>query len=54
MSYTRGPGVQHWHSIDTLGYGLDPTISGYSTWPSASLAIYCPLLVKSRSVVRRL
>lgn len=56
MSYVRGPGVQHWHSIDNLNSGTigaqNPFAGG--TWPTANLAIYVPLVVKQRVVVKQL
>lgn len=54
MSYTAGPGVLHWHSIDTLiGSPLAPQagITGAGAWPSANLAIYVPVIVRHRVVV---
>jgi hypothetical protein len=56
VSYTRGPGVQHWHSIDTMNDGLvaPQTIFGSAAWPTADLAIYSPVIVRSRSVVKQL
>lgn len=58
MSYTRGPGVQHWHSIDTMGVDsvtsrIKPS-SGAGAWPSANLAIYVPVRVRSRVIVTQL
>lgn len=57
MSYTRGPGVQHWHSIDTINAGLivpnQAFVSSFA-WPSANLAIYTPVIVRSVVVVKKL
>lgn len=57
MSYSRGPGVAHWHSIDTVRNGLLPPqnpVSSILIWPTANLAIYSPVLVLSRVVVKSL
>lgn len=52
MSYTRGPGVSHWHSIDTMSItGRIRTGYGEGAWPSANLAIYVPVAVLSRVIV---
>lgn len=54
--YVRGPGVRHWHAIGTLfeeyASHIQPTGSG--SWPTADLAIYCPVRVFERVVVRAL
>jgi hypothetical protein len=55
--YVRGPGVQHWHSIDTVNSGLlTPQTSTASTiaWPTADLAIYCPVIVRQQVIVKKL
>jgi len=56
VSYVRGPGVQHWHSINTASSGLAApqlTPSG-AAWPTANLAIYVPILVRSRVTIKKL
>lgn len=57
MSYVRGPGVRHWHSIDTINSGVIPPQQGATTsatWYSANGAIYCPVIVRSGVVVKKL
>lgn len=56
MSYTRGPGVQHWHSIDTITAGpiAPQAVATAGAWPSANLAIYVPVIVRHRVVVKKL
>jgi hypothetical protein len=57
VSYTRGPGVQHWHSIDTL---RDSTVAtslaslGAIAWGVANRAVYIPVAVNSRVIVKKL
>lgn len=56
MSYARGPGVLHWHSIDTQSMS-SPMVTYPATgqtWPTADMAIYVPVLVKQRVVVKQL
>jgi hypothetical protein len=55
--YVRGPGVQHWHSISTITDGLvapQNATSSTVTWPTANLAIYVPVIVRARVVVKQL
>jgi hypothetical protein len=57
MSYTRGPGVRHWHNIDTVSNG--PLVRMFSannvlTWPTADMAIYLPVIVETRVIVKKL
>jgi len=58
VSYSRGPGAQHWHSVDTISHG--PSIpqnypsSALTVWPSADLAIYVPVVVRVPCIVRKL
>lgn len=57
MSYVRGPGVGHWHSIDTINDGLlapQGAISPTMTSPTADMAIYVPVIVRQRVIVRKL
>ena len=55
-SFSRGDGVQHWHSIDTLNDGVLPPFlgSGNTVWPTANLAVYSPVIVRRRVVVKQL
>ena len=56
--YVRGPGVQHWHSIDTINAGpVAPQQGAFSTsvaWATANRAIFVPVIVRSPVVVRKL
>jgi hypothetical protein len=56
MSYTRGPLPRYWHSIDTLTHGPVAPQAGTSAaaWPSADLAIYVPVAVERRVIVKQL
>lgn len=55
MSYTRGPLIAHRQSIDTLNNGTVPGgSSGEAAWPAANRAIYVPIVVGYRVVVRSL
>jgi len=57
MSYTRGPGAQHWHSISNLSDGLLPAQSSLTAsraWGTANRAIYLPVIVRSRVIVKKL
>lgn len=54
--YVRGPGVQHWHSIDTstISSGLATYPQTGQAWPTANLAIYVPVVVKAPAIVKKL
>lgn len=56
MSYTRPPLRRQWHSIDTLnaGFNYRSGVPADAAWPSANLAIYVPVAVQSRVVVKKL
>jgi hypothetical protein len=57
VSYVRGPLPSHWHSIDTISAGLVAPQGQFSTataWPTADLAVYTPLIVRHRVVVKQL
>jgi hypothetical protein len=56
VSYTRGPLPRYWHSIDTLTHGpLAPQAASASgAWPTADLAIYVPVAVERRVIVKQL
>jgi hypothetical protein len=55
VSYTRGPLPRYWHSIDTITNGPIRWTSGnVAAWPTADLAIYTPVIVRSRVIVTKL
>jgi hypothetical protein len=56
MSYVRPALAGHWNSIDTINSGLAvPQISpDVIVWPTANLAIYLPVIVRTGVVVRKL
>lgn len=54
--FTRGNPPAHWHSIDNVYYGAwSPSLSNVAAaWPSADQALYTPILVLSRCIVKAL
>jgi len=57
VSYERGPGVRHWHSIGTLQAIWLPNLtvsSSSAVYPTADLAIYIPVVVAEPVVIRKL
>jgi len=56
VSYTRGPGVQHWHSIDTMNAGpIAPQASASTSFVlTASEAVFVPVVVLHAVTVRTL
>lgn len=56
MSYTAPRSPRHWHAIGThtTFYGASISPTGAGTYPTADLAIYVPVPVQQRVVVRGL
>ncbi len=55
---SRAPVAAHWHSIDNINNGLLAPQAQYTTspvtWATANLALYFPVIVRTRAIVKKL